>query len=176
MCLNLSSLNHVIINTHNRLCCVHFLYVATFTIVLGSFESISLSYDGSGTSVLTVCAGDLIMLTCHHDNQETGITRWIFSPPVDCAEIIDHSNPTSTDPCDPFTFQNITELTPTTTLLNSTAVARAKGSLSGTVIECRDNGGMAYNQIGNVTLCVIGMMVQLMQHMTCKLLRVVIIL
>ena len=119
--------------------------------VLGSLESIP---SGSGT--LLVCVGHQISLTCSHENGATGTTRWIFSSPVDCSRAIDHNNPYSTDPCGPFIFKNVTELTSDAVLFNSTAVATASASMSGTVVECRDSSGRTFNQIGNITLCIIG--------------------
>ena len=106
--------------------------------------------------MLTVCIGEQISLTCSHDNAANGVTQWIFSPPVDCIRAITHSDPLSRAPCGPFTFQNITELTLDTVLLNSIAVAMTSASMSGTVVECRDSSGTVFNQIGNISLCVIG--------------------
>ena len=104
--------------------------------------------------VLTACAGDQISLTCSHDNVGIGVTRWVVSAPIDCSETVDHNPPISTDPCGPFTFQDVTEI-PDDVLLNSTAVVIANASMSGGVVECRDGGGSIFNQIGNVTLCII---------------------
>ena len=105
--------------------------------------------------VLAACAGDHISLTCIHDNDATGITRWIFSSPIDCSQTIDHNPPILTRPCGPFTFQDITEIRPNG-LFNSTAVATAASSMTGTTAECRDSSGDVYNQIGTASICIIG--------------------
>ena len=92
---------------------------------------------------------------CSHDNDANGITRWIFSTPIDCSETIDHNPPIITRPCGPFTFQDITEIRPNI-LFNSTAVAIASTSMTGAVAECRDSSGDVYNQIGTASICIIG--------------------
>ena len=73
-----------------------------------------------------------------------------LSPPVNCPTAVDHNNPFSTFPCGPFLFHNITELTSDAVLFNSTAVATASASISGTVVEHRDSSGRTFNQIGNI--------------------------
>ena len=120
-------------------------------VAIGSLESTP-AHDGE---VLTACAGDKVSLTCSHGNDAVRSTRWIFSDPVNCAETVDHNPPISTDPCGPFSFTNITEWTQGTDLFNSTAVAIANASMSGTIVECRDSGGGVFNQIGNITLCLL---------------------
>ena len=105
--------------------------------------------------MLAACAGDQISLTCSHDDLISGTTRWIISQPVNCSETIDHNPPISTNPCGPFTFRDVSMLTPDT-VLSSTAVAAANTSITGTVVECRDSAGIFYDSIGNITLCIIG--------------------
>ena len=134
--------------------CIPLSTCFTFKLVFGSLESIPHGYDGSRT--LIACVGHQILLTCSHDNDASGITRWIFSPPVNCSTAIDHNNPLSTFPCGPFMFQKVTELTSDALLFNSTVVATASASMSGTVVECRDSTGRTFNQIGYITLCIIG--------------------
>ena len=43
--------------------------------------------------------------------------------------------------------------------LNSTTRATASVAINGTTVtvECRDGGGILYEVIGNITLCIIGM-------------------
>ena len=127
-------------------------HMVSDSVAIGLLESTPVHVDG----VLTACVGHQILLTCSHDNDATGTTQWIFGPPVDCSRAIDHNNPFSTDPCGPFMFQNVTELTPDAVFFNSTAIATASASMSGTVVECRDSPGREFNQIGNITLCIIG--------------------
>ena len=106
--------------------------------------------------VLSACVGNRISLTCTHDNDATGVTRWIFSPPIDCSETIDHNPPIFTRPCGPFVFNNISRIG-SNDLLSSTAItAEASASMSGSVAECRDSSGDVYNQIGIASICIIG--------------------
>ena len=59
--------------------------------------------------------------------------------------------------CGPFMFENITRISPTTpTALSSTVVFIANESISNTLVECRDSAGGVYNQVGNITICVVG--------------------
>lgn len=109
----------------------------------------------NSNGVLTTCVGEHVSLTCSHDNSATGITRWLFSSPIDCSETIDHNPPINTRPCGPFTFQDVTEIRPNG-LFNSTAVAIASTSMTGAVAECRDSSGEVYNQIGTTSICIIG--------------------
>ena len=105
---------------------------------------------------LTTCVGRRISLTCSHDNDANGITRWVFSAPVDCSETIDHNPPIFTRPCGPFSFHNISEIG-RNDLFNSSAVATvASTSMSGTIVQCRDSSGDVYNEIGRVSICIIG--------------------
>ena len=117
----------------------------------------SFQFEPAGANrVLTACVGNRISLTCTHNNDANGVTRWVFSPPIDCSETIDHNPPVFTRPCGPFTFSNITTIG-SSDLFNSTAVATAsRMSMNGTVAECRDSSGDVYNQIGSVTICIIG--------------------
>ena len=109
----------------------------------------------NANGVLTACVGDPISLKCSHNNDVTGITRWIFSSPIDCSETIDHNPPIITRPCGPFSFQDVNEIQPNG-LFNSTAVAIASASMTGAIAECRDSSGDVYNQIGSVSICIIG--------------------
>ena len=115
-------------------------------------------HDDSGTPLLIACAGDQISLTCSHSNSDNGVTLWIFTPSNDCnRRSLDHNNPDDVPPCGPFMFENITHISQTrSSALSSTAVFTANESISNTLVECRDNAGNAYNQVGNITICVVG--------------------
>ena len=104
---------------------------------------------------LTTCAGETLSLTCIHNNHATGITRWIFSNPINCSETIDHNPPIFTDLCGPFRFQNVAEIGFNESL-NSTTTTIASASMNGTIIECRDSSGTVFNSIGSIKLCIIG--------------------
>ena len=106
--------------------------------------------------VLSVCAGDLISIKCGHTNTGSGVTRWVFSPPVDCSEIIEHSRPNDRQ-CGTSAFRlaGITRLV-ANVILNSTAIATANTTMSGTTVQCFDSAGIASVTVGSVTLCIFG--------------------
>ena len=106
--------------------------------------------------VLTACVGNRISLTCTHDNDANGVTRWVFSPPIDCSETIDHNPPVFTRPCGPFLFSNITTIGSSDLFISTAFATVSSVSMSGTVAECRDSSGDVYNQIGSVLICIIG--------------------
>ena len=119
----------------------------------GTFESTpAANTDG----VLTACAGSQISITCRHSNLNSGITSWNFSLPVDCIVAIQH-DPPSSEPCGPFSFQDVTMLA-VGAVLSSTAVATANTSMTGTVVSCQDGAGLIPTTIGSITVCIIGML------------------
>lgn len=105
--------------------------------------------------VLIVYTQETISLTCSHDNSNSGVTRWMFSPPIDCTSLIDHTNPSTTSPCGPFVFHNISVAAPNM-LLSSTAVATASVAMTGTMVACRNANGQHFETSGYLTLCVTG--------------------
>ena len=104
---------------------------------------------------LTVRTGNQISLTCSHDNDNNGVTRWIFGLPVDCSQLIDHNNPSLASPCGPFEFHNVSMLS-AGAMLSSTAVASAGASMTGSAVMCRDSAGQTFDTSNTVTLCVTG--------------------
>ena len=109
---------------------------------------------------LLACIGDRISLTCNRDFElSNGLTYWtISSPNIPCDSIIRHLSPVSIGHCDPFMFQNVTEITGPITTLSSTAVATANASMSGAVIQCfTSNIPQLSMPIGSsITLCIPG--------------------
>ena len=109
---------------------------------------------------LLACVGDQISLTCSRDFElSTGITYWtINSPTIPCDSIINHLSPVSIGHCDPFMFQNITEITGPVNNLSSTAITIANASISGAVIQCSTSDIPQLSMpIGpNITLCIPG--------------------
>ena len=109
---------------------------------------------------LLACVGDRISLTCSRDTDlGTGVTRWIVSSPaISCDSVINHIAPVSIERCDPFMFQDVTEITGSlpVSILSSTAVATANVSISGAVIQCSTSQfSQISKQIGpNITLCI----------------------
>ena len=123
---------------------------------VSTFESTPLANtDG----VLSACAGSQISITCRHSNLNSGVTPWIFSPPVDCSTTIDH-NTVSYEPCGPFTFQGVTAISihnyDMITAFSSTAVATANTSMTGTVVSCQSGLSLRPTIIGSITICVTG--------------------
>ena len=104
---------------------------------------------------MVACNGDMISLTCSHDEVSSITTNWIISSPVNCSTEILHNPPTpSAPPCGLFSFQNIT-IADQVVQLNSTAVATANSEINGSVIECI--GGFSSSvSLSNISLCVIG--------------------
>ena len=108
---------------------------------------------------LLACVGERISLTCSHNfGLSSGVTHWtVSSPTIPCDSIIDHSDPDSIEPCDPFVFQNVTEVTGSPpNILSSTAVATANATMSGAVVQCFTSEHPVFSrQIGpNITLCI----------------------
>ena len=109
-----------------------------------------------GNKYLIACNGDQISLTCTHGNVVSGSTRWIISPPVNCASNIIHDLPIDAPQCGPFTFHSVTEAVQGVTQLSSTAIATASTMMSGSVVECRGGNVIASSSVGNLTLCIVG--------------------
>ena len=135
------------------------LLLLIFTV--SHFYSLSIaSFSASSTVIngtLTVCDGVQFSVTCTHGNVGTGVTFWVFNPPLeDCASRTIYHDSSSPIPqeCTPFTFRDISTLKEQ--ILNSTLEAVASELLNGIYIECRDSGGDTFTEIGNVTLCVTG--------------------
>ena len=124
------------------------LYVATE----GALVSQPLSH---ANKYLIACDGDLISLTCTHDDVGSGSSTWIISPPVNCSTSIIHNPPTDAPSCGPFTFSGVNEALQGVTQLSSTAMATASTTMSGSVVECK-SGIFSSSSAGNLTLCIIG--------------------
>ena len=111
---------------------------------------------------LLACVGDRISLTCSRNIElGSGVTHWtVSSPTIPCDSIINHFAPVSIEPCDPFGFQNVTEIIGSQypTILSSTAVATANASMSGAVVQCSTSRiPQVSRQIGpSIILCIPG--------------------
>ena len=122
---------------------------------LNTLESTPSQVDG----LLTTCDGDLISLTCSHDNARSTNTLWNIGPPANCTLLISHDLTTFDNlTCDSFSFQDITMVMADNPrpIFNSTAVAVASVAMSGSVVECRAGNLVASTSVGNVSLCIIG--------------------
>ena len=105
--------------------------------------------------VLTTCAGEEISLTCSHNNVVASTTQWFISPPANCTASVTH-NPPNSPMCGPFVFQDVTPAVSLNVNLNSTAVATADVSMSGSVVECVGGNKVSNFSVGNISLCVLG--------------------
>ena len=103
---------------------------------------------------ITACVGDEISLTCSRSDSVIAITKWIFSPPMNCSSEVSHNSQTASPPhCGPFTFMNISALG--LTQVNSTAVGIASSEINGSTIKCMFGITMPVS-VGNTSLCVTG--------------------
>ena len=106
-----------------------------------------------------MCPGELIYITCTHDNVQDEVTRWnIQSSTVNCTRVISHTAVLSEDMCGPFAITGISMNSgPVAQLnVNSTLHIPAAETLEGAVVECRAGAPLKSSQVGSVTLHVIG--------------------
>ncbi len=110
---------------------------------------------GSVQDVLTVCPGEMVSLTCTHDNVAGEQTRWRVSNEsvMLCEELVRHSSGLSEYFCDQFLISMISDNTGST--LNSTIVIPATEALDGIVIECFAGGLSSSPLFGDIRLNVI---------------------
>ena len=100
--------------------------------------------------VLTVCPGDVISITCTHDNDAVGITGWVVSgtATADCNVGVSHGVPMDTT-CGLFTITMISG--PSGPTFSSTAQATATEALNGATVQCFSSG-LPTSLVGNVTI------------------------
>ena len=103
--------------------------------------------------VLTVCPGELVSLTCTHDDVIGGITRWQVSGPMSCIALVPHDSGLHKHICGLFTITMISDNSGST--LNSTIQIPATEALNSTVVTCLAGGSATSPQAGNTTLNVI---------------------
>ena len=135
------------------------------TVSINMLESNPTLADG----VLTACVGEQISLTCTHDITAVN-TQWFVSPPVNCSASVGHAPPAS-EPCGPFTFDGITQVVVGVTALESTAMATADVSMTGSVVKCRSGNILMSTFVGNASLCIVGklnvLIIIIYYHDTC---------
>ena len=110
----------------------------------------------NGSQMLTVCPGEVVSLTCSHDNVGGQQTLWriiTLGNAVLCNRVVSHVTDPVEDPCGSFSFNNINDNTGST--LNSTIVIPVTSDLDGVVIRCFAGGFLSSPLFGNVTLKVI---------------------
>ena len=103
---------------------------------------------------MTVCPGELVSLTCIHDNVADGLSRWQVSGPISCVAAIIHDAQLQEDvDCGPFTVTMISDNSGST--LSSTIQIPATETLNSTLVTCLAGGNASSPQVGNTTLNVI---------------------
>ena len=105
--------------------------------------------------VLVVCPGDLLNITCIHDDVVGQLTRWEFSN-EQSACIVAHDGTPPPD-CGSFTVSMISVYDGSASTASSTAQATANQLPNGTVVTCRAGGISTSPLVGSVTINVVGM-------------------
>ena len=100
-----------------------------------------------------MCPGELVSLTCTHDNVVGGQTRWKVSGPVSCVRLVLHDAGLQEDVCGTFTITMISDDSGST--LSSTFQIPATETLNTTLVTCLAGGSVSSPQAGNTTLNVI---------------------
>ena len=112
----------------------------------------------STNETITVCPGVPISLTCTHDNNNSGVTRWIVTntSTANCEVTVAHGSPMPPDDmCGLFTITMISG-SASSTMFTSTAQTTATEALNGAVVECFSSG-LDTSLLGNITINVLGM-------------------
>ncbi len=118
-----------------------------------SIYIVALAADITKEEPLTVCLGELVSLTCTHDNVAGGLTRWQVSGPMSCIRVVVHDAGLQEDVCGPFTITMISDNSGST--LSSTIQIPATETLNTTVVTCLTGGSASSPQAGNTTLNVL---------------------
>ncbi len=104
-----------------------------------------------------MCPGVPISLTCTHDNDNSGVTRWIVTntATANCEESVAHGSLMPPDDmCGLFTITMISG-TFSPTMFTSTAQTTATEAINGAVVECFSSG-LDTSLIGNITINILG--------------------
>ncbi len=124
----------------------------------------SLEVSRSGVTVtdgsLQVCPGTIVSLTCSHDGVE--LTRWDIGTPIGCSTIAVHTVNPSDALCGAFTINMVSAMNQPTRM--STLVLPVDQSLNGAVVTCYAGGSTSDPQAGNLTIQVIGEILDLLYY------------
>ena len=104
-----------------------------------------------------MCPGVPISLTCVHDNNASGVTRWRVTgtSTANCDENVGHGVLMPPDDmCGLFTITMISG-SASSTVFTSTAQTTATEALNGAVVECFSSG-LQTSLLGNITINVLG--------------------
>ena len=104
--------------------------------------------------MLTVCPGELVSLTCSHDNVNGELSRWEISGAMSCNGLVSHNTGFAEYTCGQFTITMVSNNTGPT--VSSTIQIPVTEVLNGTLIKCFAGGLFSSPQVGNTTLNVIG--------------------
>ena len=97
-----------------------------------------------------MCPGELVSLTCTHNDVAGGLTRWQVSGPMSCIRVVVHGAGLQEDVCGPFTITMISD-TGSTTLSSTFHIPATKS----TVVTCSAGASESSPQVSNTTLNVL---------------------
>ncbi|XP_064393493.1 mucin-2-like [Halichondria panicea] len=124
---------------------------------IGSHVAATLTSSLNSTNgAITVCPGVPISLTCVHDNNASGVTRWRVTgtSTANCEEAVAHASLMPPDDmCGLFTITMISG-TSSPTMFTSTAQTTATEAINGAVVECFSSG-LDTSLVGNITINVL---------------------
>ncbi|XP_064402742.1 uncharacterized protein LOC135348446 isoform X2 [Halichondria panicea] len=122
-------------------------------ILLATNQLAFLSNITDEREVLTVCPGELVSLTCSHDNVNGEQSRWEISGAMSCNGLVSHTTGFAEYTCGQFTITMVSNNTGPT--VSSTIQIPVTEVLNGTLIECLAGGLFSSPLVGNTTLNVI---------------------
>ncbi len=105
-------------------------------------------------AMLTVCPGELVSLTCSHDNIDGELTQWTISGAMSCSGLVSHTTGFTGYRCGEFIINMVSNNTGPT--VSSTIQIPVTEAVNGTLIECFAGGLSSSPQVGNTTLNVMG--------------------
>ena len=136
----------------------HIIWLHAVSASTNVLESTPPSVNG----VLTACAGEQISLTCTHNYGITVTTQWTIGPPLNCSAVVTHQ-PIDGQSCRECMLE-CTNTSPPDTTASSTAVATAKVSMSGSIVQCIAGNVIKNFIVGNITLCIASWWVTVMHY------------
>ncbi|XP_064403230.1 uncharacterized protein LOC135348785 isoform X3 [Halichondria panicea] len=122
-------------------------------ILLATNQLAFLSNITDEREMLTVCPGELVSLTCSHDNVNGEQSRWEISGAMSCNGLVSHTTGFAEYTCGQFTITMVSNNTGPT--VSSTIQIPVTEVLNGTLIECFAGGLFSSPLVGNTTLNVI---------------------
>ena len=131
---------------------------------LESAESGLTSTPASKNGTVIVCSGELVSLTCTHNNTKDNQTRW-ETLNSESNSLALHGEPLrNSQSFGPFSFIYISDGSGLP--LNSTAQANVNESLNGSVVLCRAGGSTTDPEEGRVAVLIVGMFIHCVRQYT----------